>query len=98
MLEQGGWEEEKDSGMQFVPAVTPLTSRGRLASWGVNPGTKCQDLILQVQVSEPSQMILLLLLRRFSVCELILCRQRPRQTLHKMTSALLCVDFLALLA
>ena len=34
---RGGWEEEKDSGMQTVPAVTPLTSRGRLASLGVNP-------------------------------------------------------------
>ena len=33
-----------------VPAVTPLTSRGRLASWSVNPAT-CQDLIL-LQVSE----------------------------------------------
>ena len=54
MLEQGEWEEEKNFGMQFVPAVTPLTSRGRLASRGVNPATKCQDLIIQVQVSESS--------------------------------------------
>ena len=88
-----GWEEEKDSGMQTVPAVTPLTSRGRLASWGVNPAT-CQDLIL-LQVSESFPQTILLLRLLSVVCELILCRPRPRQTLHKMASALLCEDLLA---
>ena len=73
-----------------VPAVTPLASRGRLANWGVNSAT-CQELIL-LQVSGCSQRILLL-----SVCELILCRHRPRQTLHKMASVLLCEVLLACL-
>ena len=48
----GGWQdEERDSGMPSVPAVTPLTSRGRLASRGVKTPT-CQDLILVQKVPQ----------------------------------------------
>ena len=67
------------------------------------PGCEPCDQVPRFNPPSPSfriflQKILLLLLHRFSVCELILCSQRPGQTLHKMASALLCEHFLALLA